>query len=159
MPEETTNTVTNETQTQTPASAEETQSTAPAQETPAQASASAEVPNVVEQPKVAKRTQGDRIAELENKLARMEAIYSLNGQNVVDVEVCADLLMKGYTIDQLKQSKPYLFNQPQAQVQSAGVVKQPPRVIAETQAPKSVSGSVSSEGFVKQLASMLTSKF
>lgn len=157
MPEETTNTVTNETQTQTSASAEETQSTAPAQETPAQTSP--EVPNVVEQPKVAKRTQGDRIAELENKLARMEAIYSLNGQNVVDVEVCADLLMKGYTIDQLKQSKPYLFNQPQAQVQSAGVVKQPPRVIAETQAPKSVSGSVSSEGFVKQLASMLTSKF
>lgn len=162
MPEETTNTVTNETQTQT---SETTAEAAPAQETPSpsaspSASASAEVPNVVEQPKVAKRTQGDRIAELENKLARMEAIYSLNGQNVVDVEVCADLLMKGYTIEQLKQSKPYLFNQPQAQVQSApGVVKQPPRVIAETQAPKLVSGSVSSEGFVKQLASMLTSKF
>lgn len=149
MPEETTNTVTNETQTQTTVSSEE------ATEQEASASASPEVPNVVEQPKVAKRTQGDRIAELENKLARMEAIYSLNGQNVVDVEVCADLLMKGYTIDQLKQSKPYLFNQPQ----SSGVVKQPPRVIAETQAPKSVSGSVSSEGFVKQLANMLTSKF
>lgn len=151
MPEETTNTVTNETQTQAEASSE----TKAEAETETQASPSAEPTNAVEQPKVQKRTQGDRIAELENKLARMEAIYSLNGQNVVDVEVCADLLMKGYTIDQLKQSKPYLFNQPQ----SSGVVKQPPRVIAETQAPKSISGSVSSDGFVKQLANMLTSKF
>lgn len=152
MPEETTNTVTNETQAQAEVSSE---TEAANETTTVQTQSSTEVPNVVEAPKVQKRTQGDRIAELENKLARMEAIYSLNGQNVVDVEVCADLLMKGYTIDQLKQSKPYLFNQ----TQSSGVVKQPPRVIAETQTPKSVSGSVSSDGFVKQLANMLTSKF
>lgn len=147
MPEETTNTVTNETQSEETPTVQETQD----------AQAPQEVPNVVvEQPKAVKRTQGDRIAELENKLARMEAIYSLNGQNVVDVEVCADLIMKGYTIEQLKQSKPYLFNQPQTQ--SSGVIKQPPRVIAETQAPKP-QASISSESFVKQLANMLTSKF
>ena len=91
----------------------------------------------------------------------MEAIYQLQGQNVVDMEVCADLLMKGYSLEQLKQSKPYLFAQAPAQaspqVQNLGVVKQPMKVIAETQSPKS--GTASSEGFVKTLADMLISKF
>lgn len=111
--------------------------------------------------KPAKVTHSDRIAELENKIARMEAIYQLQGQNVVDMEVCADLLMKGYSLEQLKQSKPYLFAQAPAQaapqVQNLGVVKQPMKVIAETQSPKS--GTASSEGFVKTLADMLVSKF
>ena len=105
-----------------------------------------------------KRSHNDRIAELESKIARMEAIYQLQGQNVVDMEVCTDLLLKGYTIDQLKQSKPYLFNQSSVAVQ--GVVRQPPKVVAETQTPKApASNTVSSDGFVKSLADMLTSKF
>lgn len=125
-----------------------------------------EQPSQQEQPaqqpsKPAKVTHSDRIAELENKIARMEAIYQLQGQNVVDMEVCADLLMKGYSLEQLKQSKPYLFAQAPAQaspqVQNLGVVKQPMKVIAETQSPKS--GTASSEGFVKTLADMLISKF
>ena len=113
-----------------------------------------------------KRTHNDRITELESKLARMEALYQLNGLNVVDTEVCADLLMKGYTIDQLRKSKPYLFGQAQAPAQETaqspttlGVVKQPPRVVAETQSPKATSVGVSPDGFVKQLAEMLKSKF
>lgn len=117
-----------------------------------------------------KRTHNDRITELESKLARMEALYQLNGLNVVDTEVCADLLMKGYTIDQLRKSKPYLFGQPQASAQAMetslgqapttlGVVKQPPRVVAETQSPKAASIGASPDGFVKQLAEMLKSKF
>lgn len=105
-----------------------------------------------------KRSHNDRIAELESKIARMEAIYQLQGQNVVDMEVCTDLLLKGYTIDQLKQSKPYLFNQSSVAVQ--GVVRQPPKVVAETQTPKApASNTVSSDGFVKSLANMLISKF
>ena len=117
-----------------------------------------------------KRTHNDRITELESKLARMEALYQLNGLNVVDTEVCADLLMKGYTIDQLRKSKPYLFGQspatpsapepaPVAGQTTLGVVKQPPRVVAETQSPKATSVGVSPDGFVKQLAEMLKSKF
>lgn len=106
-----------------------------------------------------KKTNGDRIAELETKLARFEALFSLKNENVVDMEVCTDLLMKGYTVEQLKQSKPYLFNQQtQTQPQNLGLVKQAPKVVTGTQAPK-VSTSTSSEGFVKQLASMLINKF
>lgn len=117
-----------------------------------------------------KRTHNDRITELESKLARMEALYQLNGLNVVDTEVCADLLMKGYTIDQLRKSKPYLFGQAPAQATETsqgqapgqttlGVVKQPPRVVAETQSPKAASIGASPDCFVKQLAEMLKSKF
>lgn len=105
-----------------------------------------------------RKNHNDRIAELESKIAKMEAIYQLQGQNVVDMEVCTDLLLKGYTLDQLKQSKPYLFGQTSQPNQ--GVVRQPPKVVAETQAPKSpIQSSVSSDGFVKTLANMLISKF
>lgn len=111
-----------------------------------------------QQPQVPRKNHSDRIAELESKIAKMEAIYQLQGQNVVDMEVCTDLLLKGYTIEQLKQSKPYLFGQSGVAVQ--GVVRQPPKVVAETQTPKSqVPSSISSEGFVKTLANMLISKF
>ena len=109
-----------------------------------------------------RKSHTDRIAELESKIAKMEALYQLQGQNVVDMEVCTDLLLKGYTLDQLKQSKPYLFAQAQTQTQpSTGTVRQPPKVFAETQTPKSAqnSGSVSSDGFIKTLANMLVSKF
>ena len=109
-----------------------------------------------------RKSHTDRIAELESKIAKMEALYQLQGQNVVDMEVCTDLLLKGYTLDQLKQSKPYLFGQSQSQIQtSTGTVRQPPKVFAETQTPKSAqnSGSVSSDGFIKTLANMLVSKF
>ena len=109
-----------------------------------------------------RKSHTDRIAELESKIAKMEALYQLQGQNVVDMEVCTDLLLKGYTLDQLKQSKPYLFAQAQPQTQpSTGTVRQPPKVFAETQTPKSAqnSGSVSSDGFIKTLANMLVSKF
>ena len=85
----------------------------------------------------------------------MEAVYQLQGKNVVDMEVCTDLIMKGYTVEQLMQSKPYLFSNPVSQ----GVVKQPPKVISGTQTPKPQLPSVSSEGFVKSLAEMLISKF
>ena len=107
-----------------------------------------------------RKSHTDRIAELESKIAKMEALYQLQGQNVVDMEVCTDLLLKGYTLDQLKQSKPYLFVQAQTQP-STGTVRQPPKVFAETQTPKSAqnSGSVSSDGFIKTLANMLVSKF
>lgn len=107
-----------------------------------------------------RKSHTDRIAELESKIAKMEALYQLQGQNVVDMEVCTDLLLKGYTLDQLKQSKPYLFVQSQAQP-STGTVRQPPKVFAETQTPKSAQnlGSVSSDGFIKTLANMLVSKF
>lgn len=109
-----------------------------------------------------RKSHTDRIAELESKIAKMEALYQLQGQNVVDMEVCTDLLLKGYTLDQLKQSKPYLFAQAQPQTQpSTGTVRQPPKVFAETQTPKSAqnSSSVSSDGFIKTLANMLVSKF
>ncbi len=109
-----------------------------------------------------RKSHTDRIAELESKIAKMEALYQLQGQNVVDMEVCTDLLLKGYTLDQLKQSKPYLFAQAQPQTQpSTGTVRQPPKVFAETQTPKSAqnSGSGSSDGFIKTLANMLVSKF
>ena len=109
-----------------------------------------------------RKSHTDRIAELESKIAKMEALYQLQGQNVVDMEVCTDLLLKGYTLDQLKQSKPYLFAQAQPQTQpSTGTVRQPPKVFAETQTPKSAqnSSSVSSDSFIKTLANMLVSKF
>lgn len=129
-------------------------------------------PETKVQPEVqptSKRTHNDRIADLESKIARMEAIYQLQGQNVVDMEVCADLLLKGYTIEQLKQSKPYLFGLATTAAPSApstpatspglGVVRQPQKVVAAAQPPKSPVPSVSSEGFVKSLADMLISKF
>ena len=102
-----------------------------------------------------KRNYSDRIAELESKIAKMEAVYQLQGKNVVDMEVCTDLIMKGYTVEQLMQSKPYLFSN----TPNPGVVKQPPKVISGTQTPKPQLPSVSSEGFVKSLAEMLISKF
>lgn len=169
MPENTqeaTQQATNETsgqtaQEQAPVQAQEQQPSAQVQE---------QVQQETQQPAQPKRTHNDRITELESKLARMEALYQLNGLNVVDTEVCADLLMKGYTIDQLRKSKPYLFGQsPVAAPAQAtetspgqttlGVVKQPPRVVAETQSPKAASIGASPDGFVKQLAEMLKSKF
>ena len=102
-----------------------------------------------------KRNDSDRIAELESKIAKMEAVYKLQGKNVIDMEVCTDLIMKGYTVEQLMQSKPYLFSN----TSNPGVVKQPPKVISGTQTPKPQPPSVSSEGFVKSLAEMLISKF
>ena len=102
-----------------------------------------------------KRNYSDRIAELESKIAKMEAVYQLQGKNVIDMEVCTDLIMKGYTVEQLMQSKPYLFSN----TPNPGVVKQPPKVISGTQTPKPQLPSVSSEGFVKSLAEMLISKF
>ena len=102
-----------------------------------------------------KRNYNDRIAELESKIAKMEAVYQLQGKNVVDMEVCTDLIMKGYTVEQLMQSKPYLFSN----TPNPGVVKQPPKVISGTQTPKPQLPSVSPEGFVKSLAEMLISKF
>ena len=107
------------------------------------------------QPKPQKLNYSDRIAELESKIAKMEAVYQLQGKNVVDMEVCTDLIMKGYTVEQLMQSKPYLFSN----TSNPGVVKQPPKVISGTQTPKPQLPSVSSEGFVKSLAEMLISKF
>lgn len=104
-----------------------------------------------------RKSHSDRITELESKIAKMEAIYQLQGQNVVDMEVCTDLLLKGYTIEQLKQSKPYLFGQQSASAQ--GVIRQPPKVVSETQTPKTQISNVSSDGFVKTLANMLMSKF
>lgn len=114
-------------------------------------------PEVKQEQTPAKKTHNDRIAELESKIAKMEALYQLQGQNVVDMEVCTDLLLKGYTLEQLKQSKPYLFGQ--NPVANQGIIKQPPKVVTETQTPKPISSSVSSEGFVKTLANMLISKF
>ena len=102
-----------------------------------------------------KRNYSDRIAELESKIAKMEAVSQLQGKNVVDMEVCTDLIMKGYTVEQLMQSKPYLFSS----TSNPGVVKQPPKVISGTQTPKPQLPPVSSEGFVKSLAEMLISKF
>ena len=104
-----------------------------------------------------RKNHSDRITELESKIAKMEAIYQLQGQNVVDMEVCTDLLLKGYTIEQLKQNKPYLFGQQSASAQ--GVIRQPPKVVSETQTPKAQISNVSSDGFVKTLANMLMSKF
>lgn len=166
MPENTqeaTQQATNETsgqtaQEQTPVQAQE--------QVPAQVQEQVQQETQQQQPAQPKRTHNDRITELESKLARMEALYQLNGLNVVDTEVCADLLMKGYTIDQLRKSKPYLFGQAPAQSTepapgqtTLGVVKQPPRVVAETQSPKAASIGASPDGFVKQLAEMLKSKF
>lgn len=105
-----------------------------------------------------RKKQGDRIAELTSRLARMEACYALRGANVVDEEVCVDLMMKGYTLEQLKQSKPYLFKQEQSVPTQQTVVKKAPTVVAATQAPKTQEQNESSN-FVKQLASMLISKF
>lgn len=168
MPENTqeaTQQATNETSGQT------VQEQAPAQAQEQQAPVQQETQQQeVQQPAQPKRTHNDRITELESKLARMEALYQLNGLNVVDTEVCADLLMKGYTIDQLRKSKPYLFGQSPVAAPAQepalgqapttlGVVKQPPRVVAETQSPKAASIGASPDGFVKQLAEMLKSKF
>lgn len=153
---------------------QETNSQATQQEISSQSSQSSQEQQAEQQPQVEQQPQpqvqteqqvqtprknnSDRIAELESKIAKMEAIYQLQGQNVVDMEVCTDLLLKGYTIEQLKQSKPYLFGQ--NGVASQGVVRQPPKVVAETQTPKSqVPSGISSEGFVKTLANMLISKF
>lgn len=166
MPENTqeaTQQATNETSGQTV----QEQAPVQAQEQQAQVQQEAQQQEVQQPTAQPKRTHNDRITELESKLARMEALYQLNGLNVVDTEVCADLLMKGYTIDQLRKSKPYLFGQapaqatePAAQAPSTlGVVKQPPRVVAETQSPKAASIGASPDGFVKQLAEMLKSKF
>ena len=112
-------------------------------------------PQPKSQPETQKRNYSDRIAELESKIAKMEAVYQLQGKNVIDMEVCTDLIMKGYTVEQLMQSKPYLFSN----TSNPGVVKQPPKVISGTQTPKPQLPSVSSEGFVKSLAEMLISKF
>ena len=147
---------------------EQTQSQEQSQEQPqtsqeqpqSQPQTSQEQPQTSQEASQKRKSHIDRIAELESKIAKMEALYQLQGQNVVDMEVCTDLLLKGYTLDQLKQSKPYLFVQAQSQP-STGTVRQPPKVFAETQTPKSAqnSGSVSSDGFIKTLANMLVSKF
>ena len=125
------------------------------------------------EPKSPKKQQSraDRLAELESKIERLEAASKLNRDEVVDFEVAVDLLVKGYSVEELRKSKPYLFKRsgdsqhegqgelPSGIITQSGTVKQPQRVISPVQPPAQKVKQDSGEGFVNTLAKMLASKF
>ena len=116
------------------------------------ATAPAPKPRQDREPTNGVQTPEARVKALEARIERMEAASKLDGIDVVDLEVCTDLLIKGYTVEELKSSKPYLFKQPKSDV-----VRQPKRLITDAKPP---SAQVSDSGaFVEKLSAMLTSKF
>lgn len=106
-----------------------------------------------DQPKQAKQSRKDRIAELEDKIARIEAAQSIANLNVVDAEVVTDLLLKGYTVAQLQKSKPYLFRGSQAPA-----IKQPQKIVTPAVPPKTEQKE-KSVSFVDLLANRFKSQF
>jgi len=104
-------------------------------------------------PKPAKQSRKDRIAELEDKIARIEAAQSIANLNVVDAEVVTDLLLKGYTVAQLQKSKPYLFRGSQAPA-----IKQPQKIVTPAVPPKTEQKE-KSVSFVDLLANRFKSQF
>jgi hypothetical protein len=106
-----------------------------------------------DQPKQSKQSRKDRIAELEDKIARIEAAQSIANLNVVDAEVVTDLLLKGYTVAQLQKSKPYLFRGSQAPA-----IKQPQKIVTPAVPPKTEQKE-KSVSFVDLLANRFKSQF
>lgn len=104
-------------------------------------------------PKPTKQSRKDRIAELEDKIARIEAAQSIANLNVVDAEVVTDLLLKGYTVSQLQKSKPYLFRGSQAPA-----IKQPQKIVTPAVPPKTEQKE-KSVSFVDLLANRFKSQF
>lgn len=111
----------------------------------------------VPQTRQSKVKNSDRIAELENKIAKIEAAQSLVGLDVVDSEVVTDLLLKGYSIQQLQKSKPYLFkSKPQEAVKE---VKQPQKIVSTTVPPKPAESKTDKSSFVEALVKRFTNPF
>lgn len=98
------------------------------------------------------------IEDLQSKFERLEMMMKLSKHNdIVDIDIVSDLIQKGWDLNKLRESKPYLFTQIKTQVvddQSKGnTVK---RIIAETKSPKSVGDiDVYNDKFVNALINEL----
>lgn len=95
--------------------------------------------------------------ELKSKFERLEMIIKLDKhKDIKDVEIVADLISKGWDLNTLRESKPYLFESVKdspEEVIRGNTVK---RVIAESKSPKSVNDEVTyNDKFVNALISEL----
>lgn len=100
----------------------------------------------------------EQLKEFESKLLRLEKLMSIGDQSdILDVEIVTDLLVKGWTIQDLRVKKPYLFKAvdkdggKSEQSEGGQKVKQ---IIAPMQKPK-VDDVVDQDQFVKDLVESL----
>ena len=98
------------------------------------------------------------IDELQSKFERLEMMMKLSKHDdIVDVDIVSDLIQKGWDLNKLRESKPYLFTQTKAQSSDEQIkgntVK---RIIAEAKPPKSVGDiDVYNDKFVNALINEL----
>lgn len=100
----------------------------------------------------------EQMKAFESKLLRLEKLMSISGQSdILDVDIVTDLLVKGWSIQDLRTKKPYLFKAAdksdgqQGQSEGGQKVKQ---IIAPMQKPK-VEDVVNQDQFVKDLVESL----
>lgn len=121
------------------------------------------VPSLASKPKDdvdVKPAQGgdEQMKAFESKLLRLEKLMSVSGQSdILDVDIVTDLLVKGWSIQDLRTKKPYLFksvdksDEQPGQPEGGQKVKQ---IIAPMQKPK-VDDVVDQDQFVKDLVESL----
>lgn len=108
------------------------------------------------------------IQELKSQIEELRATVEVSRHSdIVDSEVVTMLVKQGYSVDSLRQSKPYLFKSQGQAIQSPqspqspqfqAPLEQPKRIIAPTKSPTSSDKSDSTRmtNFVNTLASMIT---
>lgn len=107
------------------------------------------------------------IQELKSQIEELRATVEVSRHSdIVDSEVVTMLVKQGYSVDSLRQSKPYLFKSQGQAIQGQAIqspqfqapLEQPKRIIAPTKSPTSSDKSDSTRmtNFVNTLASMIT---
>lgn len=126
---------------------------------------SAAIPSSPRNPVSVPSSPRSEIQELKSQIEELRATVEVSRHSdIVDSEVVTMLVKQGYSVDSLRQSKPYLFKSQGQAIQSPqspqfqAPLEQPKRIIAPTKSPTSSDKSDSTRmtNFVNTLASMIT---
>lgn len=100
----------------------------------------------------------EQLKAFESKLLRLEKLMSIGDQSdILDVEIVTDLLVKGWTVQDLRAQKPYLFkvaDKSDGQSDQSEGGQKVKQIIAPMQKPK-VDDVVDQDQFVKDLVESL----
>lgn len=131
---------------------------------------SAAIPSSPRNPVSVPSSPRSEIQELKSQIEELRATVEVSRHSdIVDSEVVTMLVKQGYSVDSLRQSKPYLFKSQGQAIQGQAIqspqspqyqapLEQPKRIIAPTKSPTSSDKSDSTRmtNFVNTLASMIT---
>lgn len=100
----------------------------------------------------------EQLKAFESKLLRLEKLMSIGDQSdILDVEIVTDLLVKGWTVQDLRAQKPYLFkaaDKADGQPEPSEGGQKVKQIIAPMQKPKA-DDVVDQDQFVKDLVESL----